>query len=57
MQSHVFSMCCAQGKVSIPAPVYLPAELAKYLLDETQGEHSFFVLLGDGRKVGNEADE
>jgi hypothetical protein len=50
MQYPEFSMCCAQGKVSLPAPVYPPVELATYLLDQTQGECSFFLpaMLGDG---------
>jgi len=38
MQNPVFSMCCANGKVSLPAPKYPPTEVASYLLDQTQGE-------------------
>jgi hypothetical protein len=38
MQNPVFSMCCANGKVSLPAPASPPAELRRYLLDQTQGK-------------------
>jgi len=44
MQNAEFSMCCARGKVSLPAPVYPPIKLARYLLDQTQGERSFFLF-------------
>jgi hypothetical protein len=39
MRNPEFTTCCAAGKVRLPAPVYPPAELANYLLDETQGKH------------------
>ena len=41
LQNPKFSMCCAAGKVRLPNPVHPPAELEKYLLDQTQGEYSF----------------
>ncbi len=37
IQNAKFSMCCALGKVKLPAPVYPPLELEKYLLDQTRG--------------------
>ena len=38
MKNPLFSMCCASGKVTLPAPVYPPQQLTKYLLDQTQSE-------------------
>ena len=35
-------MCCALGKVKLPAPAYPPLELEKYLLDQTKGVHIIF---------------
>jgi hypothetical protein len=32
-----FSMCCADGKVHLNAPVHPPPELERYLLNQSQG--------------------
>src|SRR5688572_11069162 len=34
-----FSMCCAKGKVDLPAPAQPPVELTNYLLDQTEGKN------------------
>src|SRR5215510_11179269 len=45
IQNPQFSMCCANGKVSLQAPVYPPPELARYLLDQSQGKCAEYILL------------
>jgi hypothetical protein len=48
-----FSICCAQGKVSLPAPVNPPKELANYLQDQTSGKHFFFSTFLKVKKKRN----
>jgi hypothetical protein len=45
MRNPVFTMCCTAGKVHLPSPVHPPAELAHYLLDQSQGKNRENMLM------------